>query len=267
MFRIKLYDTYNKMKGILVKPKLKCWFGSWVNSPFILGKQKKEITIFGTLFEVPTWLTFKIYNYDFIGKWKYDSARYEYKGVFAIVAFGLCICFYLEIPEGEDGQSEDFYYEFMMEYLDGEKAGDLIACIMNEGTIRSWKKGEEREYNTLSKTWFKPEWHRAYNKAYERLAIKRKHKDDEWILCSAIKRKEPRDCSPYWEGTNDICNIELGMRHHDIFHRFPEEMNEREQGFYTSKGRYVDRKEGAEIAYAAGQIDSPVDKLFSEDLY
>lgn len=267
MFRIKLYDTYNKMKGILVKPKLKCWFGSWVNSPFILGKHKKEITIFGTLFEVPTWLTFKIYNYDFIGKWKYDSARYEYKGVFAIVAFGLCVCFYLEIPEGEDGQSEDFYYEFMMEYLDGEKAGDLIACIMNEGTIRSWKKGEEREYNTLSKTWFKPEWHRAYDKAYERLAIKRKHKDDEWILCSAIKRKEPRDCSPYWEGTNDICNIELGMRHHDIFHRFPEEMNEREQGFYTSKGRYVDRKEGAEIAYAAGQIDSPVDKLFSEDLY
>ena len=66
---------------------------------------------------------------------------------------------------------------------------------------------------------------------------------------------------------HDICNIELGMRHHDIFHRFPEEMNEREQGFYTSKGRYVDRKEGAEIAYAAGQIDSPVDKLFSEDLY
>jgi hypothetical protein len=91
--------------------------------------------------------------------------------------------------------------------------------------------------------------------------------NDEWILCSAIKRKQPRECTPYYEGTNDICAVELGYRHHDIFHRFENEMDEPEQGFYTSKGRYVNRAEAAKIAYAAGQIKEPTDKLFSEDLY
>ena len=64
-----------------------------------------------------------------------------------------------------------------------------------------------------------------------------------------------------------------------------------DQGFYTSKGRFVDRYEGMEIAYNAGQVDetraldkswmnNPLFKeepikedtqkfnmLFSEDLY
>ena len=37
-------------------------------------------------------------------------------------------------------------------------------------------------------------------------------------------------------------------------------------GFVTSLYRYVDREEGARIAYAAGQIPNPKDILFSEDL-
>ena len=80
----------------------------------------------------------------------------------------------------------------------------------------------------------------------------------EYILCAAIKRKAPRDCQPYYAGTNDICNIELGYRHHDIFHRFDDEMSECEQGFYTSKGRYVDRYEGMEIAFKAGQVSEEI---------
>ena len=80
----------------------------------------------------------------------------------------------------------------------------------------------------------------------------------EYILCAAIKRKEPRDCTPYWPNTNDICNIELGYRHHDIYQRFGGVMSECEQGFYTSKGRYVDRYEGMEIAFNAGQVSEAV---------
>ena len=80
----------------------------------------------------------------------------------------------------------------------------------------------------------------------------------EYILCAANKRKEPRDCTPYWPNTNDICNIELGYRHHDIFQRFDGEMSECEQGFYTSKGRYVDRYEAMEIAFNAGQVSEKV---------
>ena len=130
----------------------------------------------------------------------------------------------------------------------------------------------------------------------------------EYILCAAIRRKQPREGSPYWEGTNDIMDIEIGYRHHDIFHRF----NNRDihknyqdcevsilmedQGFYTSKGRFVGRHEAMKIAYEAGQVSEEVafskkwhdiklniadgdsvdldiadaekyNKLFSEDLY
>ena len=121
----------------------------------------------------------------------------------------------------------------------------------------------------------------------------------EYILCAAIKRKFPNNCTPYHDGTNDICNIEIGYRHHDIYQRFkcktPEEcilsFKMDDQGFYTSKGRFVDRYEGMKIAYEAGQVDEEIalnkswmniplskddtikedvykfNKLFSEDLY
>ena len=80
----------------------------------------------------------------------------------------------------------------------------------------------------------------------------------EYILCAAIKRVEPRtDIQPYHEGTNDLCQIEIGYRHHDIYQRFGKQVsrNMDDQGFYTSKGRFVNRVEGMEIAYNAGQVD------------
>ena len=115
----------------------------------------------------------------------------------------------------------------------------------------------------------------------------------EYILCAAIKRLEPKNCMPYYEGTNDICNIEIGFRHHDIFQRFPGEVSKKmdDQGFYTSNGRFVDRNEAMLIAWWAGQVDEEkalgnkminftkdtlsnvsklkdyVNKLYSEDLY
>lgn len=82
----------------------------------------------------------------------------------------------------------------------------------------------------------------------------------EYILCAAVRRCVPKDSSnencPYHKGTNDIMSVELGYRHHDIFQRFPDELGKfpEDQGFYTSKGRFVDRYEGMEIAYKAGQV-------------
>ena len=39
------------------------------------------------------------------------------------------------------------------------------------------------------------------------------------------------------------------------------------QGFLTSKNRYVSREEGAEIALDSGQIKEKLIKLYSEDIY
>lgn len=96
----------------------------------------------------------------------------------------------------------------------------------------------------------------------------------ERILCAAIKRKEPRPVprNPYHEGINDILNIEIGYRHHDIMIRFNNELDKHPdaQGFYTSKGRFVNREEGYLIAEQAGQIINPCPQkgtLYSEDLY
>lgn len=79
----------------------------------------------------------------------------------------------------------------------------------------------------------------------------------EYILCAAIKRvSQKKDIHPYYEGQNDICNIEIGYRHHDILQRFKSDVSNKmeDQGFYTSKGRFVNRYEGMEIAYNAGQV-------------
>lgn len=96
----------------------------------------------------------------------------------------------------------------------------------------------------------------------------------EFILCSAIKRIKPRETKCNYHN-NDIHLVELGYRHHDILIRFKGEFSTNlfDQGFYTSLGRFVDRKEAYKIAYDAGQLKYPEYsedyeyKLFSEDLY
>lgn len=104
----------------------------------------------------------------------------------------------------------------------------------------------------------------------------------EYILCAAIKRIYRRNCVQHYildengNSVNDIYNIELGYRHPDILARFKEEVsrNLEDQGFYTSRGRFVNRKEAFQIAYQANQIPISLynergvnGKLFSEDLY
>lgn len=42
---------------------------------------------------------------------------------------------------------------------------------------------------------------------------------------------------------------------------------ESEQGFLTNTNRFVDRQEGAKIAFTAGQIKEKLKTLYSEDLY
>lgn len=98
-------------------------------------------------------------------------------------------------------------------------------------------------------------------------------KNKEYILCSAIKRVNTKDCTKHYYN-NDIYDIEIGYRHCDIFGRFQNEVSRKpqDQGFYTSKGRFVDRKEAMKIAIESEQVleeklHNPSVGLFSEDLY
>jgi len=97
----------------------------------------------------------------------------------------------------------------------------------------------------------------------------------EYIICAAIKRLEPRihpidpERKPYKQ--SDIMDVELGFRHHDILIRFYGEVSnkQKDQGFYTSKNRFVSREAGIRLALECGQVEpySNNSHLFSEDLY
>ena len=103
----------------------------------------------------------------------------------------------------------------------------------------------------------------------------------EYILCAAIWYKEipliKPDClsergqNPY---NVDRGAVFCGWRHFNcimiksaITGLRDAECGEFEQGFLTNKNRYVDRKEGGQIAFDAGQTKELKKTLFSEDLY
>ena len=109
---------------------------------------------------------------------------------------------------------------------------------------------------------------------------------EEYILCAAIWYKELqlkkpevlriRGLSPY---NVDRGIVLCGWRHGNIIAQLKaisglrtvklgaDSVGETEQGFLTSLNRFVDRKEGAEIAFKSGQTEELKKTLFSEDLY
>ncbi|MFA6046456.1 MAG: hypothetical protein WC718_15835 [Phycisphaerales bacterium] len=74
-----------------------------------------------------------------------------------------------------------------------------------------------------------------------------------------------------WGGR--VWSLPRPARHHDVIaliHRATGAMGiDDVQGFVTSTGRFVDRKDGAEIALASGQVEALrwPPNLFSEDLW
>jgi len=97
--------------------------------------------------------------------------------------------------------------------------------------------------------------------------------DKEYILCAAIWYQD------YDPPPHSVINISMGIvlcghRHPHIIcqctvllGKRQAEMGRYEQGFLTSKNRFVSREEAAELAYKAEQIDQLKETLFSEDLY
>ena len=61
-----------------------------------------------------------------------------------------------------------------------------------------------------------------------------------------------------------------GHRHKDIVMSQPKHIDIRKggtEGFITTSGIFLDRKEAAKLAYEMGQISEPVESLKSEHLY
>jgi len=104
----------------------------------------------------------------------------------------------------------------------------------------------------------------------------------EYILCAAIWYKEiplKRSIPQVLPKNIDRGLVVLGHRHGQCIWttaslsglrtvQFGEDAaGDHEQGFLTNLNRFVDRKEGAEIAFNAGQTKEKKETLYSEDLY
>jgi hypothetical protein len=103
----------------------------------------------------------------------------------------------------------------------------------------------------------------------------------EYILCAAIWYKdiEIKKEMPNESRLPVNCDRGLvfcGYRHHQCMYTMvavtglrsvETEVGEYVQGFLTSKNRFVDREEGAEIHRANGHTTEFQYRLFSEDLY
>lgn len=98
----------------------------------------------------------------------------------------------------------------------------------------------------------------------------------ERIIAAAYKVKPEYVCERggVWKvGTqerDDIYRCRIGRHHAEILHCFGHEVDHETDGFYTSFGRWVDRKEAAKIALACGQVKKLHywnDALDSSDLF
>lgn len=98
--------------------------------------------------------------------------------------------------------------------------------------------------------------------------------NDEYILCAAIHFDDGKQY-PHQPKNIETGIVLCGWRHGSIFpqigglvrERQELGIHEKEQGFITSKNRFIDRKEAAILAFTTGQILNPLKTLYSEDLY
>jgi hypothetical protein len=122
--------------------------------------------------------------------------------------------------------------------------------------------------------WVAEQWRRFFGRGGELLlpyhtAIDVNHEPPVTIVCAAMMHRTD-------------FTVVLGLRHWDAWMvgQLPKEAEhgkyhggDWEQGFLTSRGHFVDRREALDIAQRAGQINryrpksNPKDQLFSEDLY
>jgi len=114
-----------------------------------------------------------------------------------------------------------------------------------------------------------------YEDLAKRLHGRIRSTDQEYIICAANWYKVPTSKSEHLPKNIDYGIVVCGRRHHNIFAtvaKISEDfMHDTkrvcEQGFLTSKDRWVDRKEAGEIAFKAEQTTELRTCLFSEDLY
>lgn len=138
-----------------IRKKLKKWGLSWVKPQY----------------ELPIWLSFGIFNYDVIYKWKYNDIRYEYPPQFTLVFFGLVFQMTLKAPLEDDDDMDDHYWESLLSYLYHPECKNAISnTVAYCGEWCNYKN--EHKFFQLRKSHIKSEYHHAYD-----LGVKKYNKE------------------------------------------------------------------------------------------
>ena len=94
--------------------------------------------------------------------------------------------------------------------------------------------------------------------------------NNEHIISSAIHYDDGQDYIHQNQYGVETGYVVCGFRHHHIIEVRGRDLNvKKTQGFVTSKGRFVNRKEAAKIACKANQVGGDTDMkiLYSEDIW
>ena len=157
-YEAKVYEnTYHKLPNGLssgqymwnrnIRKKLKKWHLDWIKPVMYL----------------PSWMRFKIINFDVGWKTKWDDVRYEFPPQFSIIGFGLSLTFTLHCPIKSEYSSDDSYWESILTHLYTNKSGELEETIEQIGI---WQEhGVDVAYFALRPTYIvhdrQPEYYAA----------------------------------------------------------------------------------------------------------
>ena len=120
------------------------------------------------IYVLPLWLSFYIFDFDVIYKWKYDDICFEFPPQFTIVFFGFEISLFL-FPKKEDKYDNQYHYwESLLSFLYQKECDRNISKTLKFcGCWETFEGNETKEYFQLRKTHIKKQYHEEYDKAVE----------------------------------------------------------------------------------------------------
>jgi hypothetical protein len=188
-----------------------------------------------------------------------------------------------DMIEGED------YSENVLAILDGQLAVMCYCYIAGEGGGWGWSNcynkidGDAEFDDNYYPTHWQPFPSIEITDESTTKGLSDEDRDDEilnnkekpeYVICAAIHFM---DGIIHEHQPKNVSNgfVVSGRRHHNCFFiahvcladSYSEVKGDAIQGFLTSKNIFLDRKDAGALAFKVGQIKTPTDCLFSEDLY
>lgn len=154
------YDTYCTSYHKLPKYAI---HGVW-RRDIRLKLRKYKLGWIQPYYFLPLWLSFYIFNWDVLFKWKYNDICYEFPPQFTIVFFGVALHMTLEPYLEDKDDNVCHYWESLLSYLyHPECCKNITNTLLYCGC---WHRYDDNtQYFQLRKTHIKQKFHHEYDEA------------------------------------------------------------------------------------------------------